>query len=159
MFRNQISDQMVALLRGNFELQSFINGFCFVIDNILIPSKIPFQKFVANIKEIRDETSLSCKLFAYCKSVVDLAKENEFLRKLPCTELANQLVNNNKIGSIVFISAEVAPWTVVGGLGVMVQELTQGLAKLREDVILISPYYDKIKKGDSNYLYWYFKIK
>lgn len=34
----------------------------------------------------------------------------------------------------------------------MVDELTQELAKMGEDVILVTPYYEKNKKGQSGYL-------
>jgi starch synthase len=53
---------------------------------------------------------------------------------------------------ICFITPELGRWSTVGGLGVMVDELTQGLAKLGQDVMVISPYYDRNKYGDQGYL-------
>ena len=34
----------------------------------------------------------------------------------------------------------------------MVDELTCELAKMNEDVMVVTPYYDKNKKGETNYL-------
>ena len=54
--------------------------------------------------------------------------------------------------TICFVTPELGRWSTVGGLGVMVDELTQGLAKLGQDVMVISPYYDRNKYGDQGYL-------
>ena len=58
----------------------------------------------------------------------------------------------NKLGPICFITPEIGRWSTIGGLGVMVDELTQGLAALGQEVIIISPYYYLNRKGISNYL-------
>ena len=47
----------------------------------------------------------------------------------------------------MFVSAELGRWSTAGGLGVMVNELSEGLASLGEDVVVISPYYDRNRKG------------
>ena len=44
---------------------------------------------------------------------------------------------------------ELGKWTTTGGLGVMVDELTQELAKMNEEVMVITPYYERNKKGDT----------
>ena len=53
---------------------------------------------------------------------------------------------------MVFIAPELGKWTTCGGLGVMVGELTVGLAALGVKVTVISPFYDKNKKGTTDYL-------
>lgn len=40
----------------------------------------------------------------------------------------------------------------MGGLGVMVDELAIGLADLGQEVIVISPYYERNRKGQTGYL-------
>lgn len=52
----------------------------------------------------------------------------------------------------MFLCPELGKWTTTGGLGVMVDELTCELAKMGEDVYVISPYYEKNKKNETNYL-------
>ena len=56
------------------------------------------------------------------------------------------------MGPIVFCTPELGKWSTVGGLGVMVDELSVGLADLGQDVYVISPYYERNKKGVTGYL-------
>lgn len=56
------------------------------------------------------------------------------------------------MGPIVFATPELGRWSTVGGLGVMVDELSLGLVKLGQEVIVISPYYDRNRKGVTGYL-------
>jgi glycogen synthase len=65
---------------------------------------------------------------------------------------AENFVKSNKMGPIVFTCPELGRFSTVGGLGVMVDELAQGLAELGEEVWVISPYYEKNKKGQTGYL-------
>ena len=58
----------------------------------------------------------------------------------------------NKLGPICFLTPEIGRWSSIGGLGVMVDELTLGLSSLGQNVIIISPYYYQNRKGVSNYL-------
>ena len=67
-------------------------------------------------------------------------------------DIAEKLINSNKLGTLVFISPELGRWSTVGGLGVMVDELTRGLASLGVDVTVISPYYERNRAGQSGYL-------
>lgn len=58
----------------------------------------------------------------------------------------------NRLGPIVFSTPELGKWSTAGGLGVMVDELSLGLAAIGEEVWVISPYYDRNKRGESGYL-------
>jgi starch synthase len=58
----------------------------------------------------------------------------------------------NTLGLIAFITPELGKWTTTGGLGVMVDELTQELASMNENVIVVTPYYEVNKKGESDYM-------
>lgn len=60
--------------------------------------------------------------------------------------------DSNRLGPIVFCTPEIGRWSTVGGLGVMVDELAIGLADLGQEIIVISPYYEKNRKGQSGYL-------
>lgn len=68
------------------------------------------------------------------------------------TAFARRLLLSNHIGPIVFVTPELGKWSTVGGLGVMVDELSVGLAELGADVTCISPYYNVNRKGESDYL-------
>lgn len=58
-----------------------------------------------------------------------------------------KLIESNKLGPIVFCTPELGRWSTVGGLGVMVDELSLSLAKLGQEVIVISPYYERNRSG------------
>ena len=83
-------------------------------------------------------------------------KESPVASKLPVergvTAFARRLLLSNLIGPIVFVTPELGKWSTVGGLGVMVDELSVGLAELGADVTCISPYYNVNRKGESDYL-------
>lgn len=49
----------------------------------------------------------------------------------------------------MLITPELGKWSTVGGLGVMVDNLSKALAKQGEEVIVISPYYDKDRYGNT----------
>jgi len=59
----------------------------------------------------------------------------------------------NRLGPVVFLTPELGRWSTVGGLGVMVDELSQMLAEYGEDIVVISPYYERNGKGESGYLH------
>jgi hypothetical protein len=65
---------------------------------------------------------------------------------------AQRLSLTNDVAPIVFVTPELGKWSTVGGLGVMVDELSVGLADLGAEVICISPYYHVNRKGVSDYL-------
>lgn len=64
-------------------------------------------------------------------------------------EIAQGLLKANALGPIVLITPELGKWSTVGGLGVMVDNLPKALAKQGEEVIVISPYYDKDRYGNT----------
>ena len=53
---------------------------------------------------------------------------------------------------MVFCSPEFGRWTKIGGLSVMLDELTQSLALLGEEIVVVTPFYEKNAKGDKAYL-------
>ena len=67
-------------------------------------------------------------------------------------DYAKVILEYNKLGPIAFITPELGRWSTMGGLGVMVDELSQGLTMLGEEIICISPYYERNRKGETGYL-------
>ena len=62
------------------------------------------------------------------------------------------MLSGNTLGPIAFVTPEIGSWSSVGGLGVMVDELSKELARLGEEVYIITPYYEYNKKKETNYL-------
>lgn len=71
----------------------------------------------------------------------------------PSIRAAQAMHDSNKLGPIIFCTPELGKWSTVGGLGVMVDELSVGLADLGQEVIVISPYYERNRKGQTGYLH------
>jgi hypothetical protein len=105
---------------------------------------------VINAHEIiKNDTTLSSNLLSLCHKLVN---DTPYDVHYPAIKAARDILKANKLGPIVFTAPELGRWSTVGGLGVMVDELTVGLADLGEDVYVISPYYDKNRKGETGYL-------
>lgn len=62
------------------------------------------------------------------------------------------IIKCNRVGPIVFVAPEMDPWSTMGGLAVMVKDLAVGLAGMGAEVICISPFYHRDKKGRVDYL-------
>eukprot|EP00026_Physarum_polycephalum_P000294 Phypoly_transcript_00294.p1 GENE.Phypoly_transcript_00294~~Phypoly_transcript_00294.p1 ORF type:complete len:1701 (-),score=242.89 Phypoly_transcript_00294:112-5214(-) len=86
------------------------------------------------------------KLLAFLRTMVRLSK-NPSLR-----DTCKRILTSNQIGPIVFVCPELGKWSTAGGLGVMVDELTQDLADLGCDIHVISPYYNRNRRGEHGYL-------
>ena len=81
-------------------------------------------------------------------ALLTTASKDEDLRTL-----TRQLVSSSpNIGPLVFLTAELGRFSTAGGLGVMVDELTKGLAKLGLDIYVVSPYYAVNRKNQTDYL-------
>ena len=66
---------------------------------------------------------------------------------------AKAAVDDNELGCIAFVTPEIGKWSTAGGLGVMVDELSLTFAeRFSQDVIVISPYYDRNREGETGYL-------
>jgi hypothetical protein len=68
------------------------------------------------------------------------------------TAFAAHVLSGSSLGGIVFASPELGKWSTVGGLGVMVDELTIGVSRLGVPVTVVSPFYNVDKKGRMDYL-------
>eukprot|EP00177_Eucheuma_denticulatum_P005295 GFKZ01009634.1.p1 GENE.GFKZ01009634.1~~GFKZ01009634.1.p1 ORF type:complete len:1623 (-),score=226.52 GFKZ01009634.1:859-5727(-) len=87
------------------------------------------------------------RIVAYLTHMSTCAKDHQLMK------LAQSVVaKTTKLGPLVFLTAELGRFSTAGGLGVMVDELTKGLAGLGLDVYVISPYYSVNRKNQSGYL-------
>jgi len=92
---------------------------------------------------------LSSRLLGLSKRIVEIADGKV---EIPPVKAAKAIIDSNKLGPIVFCTPELGRWSTVGGLGVMVDELAYGLALLGQEVWVISPYYERNRKGETGYL-------
>ena len=64
------------------------------------------------------------------------------------SSFAQSVFQTNTLEPIVIITPELGKWSTVGGLGVMVDNLSKALANQGQEVIVISPYYDRNRYGE-----------
>lgn len=63
-----------------------------------------------------------------------------------------RITQQNTLQTILIITPELGKWSTVGGLGVMVDNLSRSLANQGQRVVVISPYYDRNRRGETDYL-------
>jgi len=67
-------------------------------------------------------------------------------------DFVHDIISYNSLGAIAFITPELGRWSTIGGLGVMLDELSIGLVGLGEEVIVVTPYWERNRKGETGYL-------
>jgi starch synthase len=140
----QICIQLKYILDKELDVIEYLKWFV-TLNEVLVKYNISFVDIVSNLNFIKQNECLSNQLFSLSAKIMNL-------RNKEISQKASNLINSNLLGPIAFATPEIGRWSTVGGLGVMVDELSQGLVKLGQDVIMISPYYEKNRKGVSNYL-------
>ena len=130
---------MISYRKKNENIYDFSNWLNFTLQ-ILTTNQISFNDFLSKITFIEKDENLSTELF---NKINILSKNSPNLKNL---------IQQNFLGPICFITPELGRWSTVGGLGVMVDELSQGLNNLGHEIIMISPYYDRNRKGETEYL-------
>jgi starch synthase len=135
----QVCLQLKYILDKDISLSEFAKWFMFV-DNTLKSYSKNFYDFFIRINFLKTNDEYCTKFFHYCNSI----------RKI--NDSVERLFQMNSIGPVAFVTPELGRWSTVGGLGVMVDELSKGLVHIGQDVLVISPYYEKNKKGETGYL-------
>ena len=104
---------------------------------------IEFKELFNNNKKITSSIELSSRLVTMCDKIITDGGSSE----IAPVRAAKSIGGENRMGPIVFCTPELGRWSTVGGLGVMVDELSVGMADLGQEVIVISPYYERNRKG------------
>ena len=148
---HQITIQLKEILSRNLSLEEF-NKWMSSITDILTKYNVSFPEYVHRLDFISTDEKLTTAFFKYCFKLGKTKSMNLGPLNTKLAKEAENIVNSNILGPICFVTPELGRWSTVGGLGVMVDELSQGLACLGQEVYMISPYYNQNRKGASNYL-------
>ena len=145
-----ISSQLKYILENSLSLCEF-SKWLHTIESVLSEYGIQYLDYFNNLNFIQNIPELSTQYYKYIRLLNQLPSSS--FDKYPKIQLYSDLIeDSNQFGTICFVTPEIGKWTSVGGLGIMVDELTQCLAKLGQEIIIISPYYHIDKNGKSNYL-------
>ena len=141
---DNISKQLKDILNQKLSLKDFSDWF----NNVIISMETDdLNSYILSLGCLNQNEELDQEFFKYC---YNLSKSKT--KGFKYTFEAEKLYNANQLGIICFITPELGRWSTVGGLGIMVDELSQGLKSLGQEVIMISPYYYKNRKGETDYL-------
>ncbi len=114
--------------------------------------RICFRQGVSCVSE--DECDI-LYILVVASTAIQLSLMDSYLSggcKSTAVTAAAQILDVNSVGAIAFVTPELGKWSTVGGLGVMVDELSCTLSELGQVTWVISPYYDKNRHGESGYL-------
>jgi len=119
-------------------------------ENFLDRINMSLQDLFLNNSALKNDPIKASKFLALCAKVATAS--SSYTRVAAPARACKLVYETNQLGPIIFVTPELGRWSTVGGLGVMVDELALGLAKLGKEVIVISPYYEKNRKGKTGYL-------
>lgn len=126
----------------------FANVIGSIQSSFLDKLNVSFRDLFVNNRKLSDSVELTARLTAMTGYLIKKSGG----QVLAPTRAAKAMNESNILGPIVFCTPELGRWSTVGGLGVMVDELSIGLADLGQDVYVISPYYERNRKGQTGYL-------
>ena len=139
----QSSIKLKEILTKRLPLEEFNKWISYIYD-ILSKNNLSFNDYLKKLDFVVNNEKTSNLFFNYCYR---LSEAN-----LRLSKEAENIFNSNIIGPICFITPELGRWSTIGGLGIMVDELSQALETIGQEIIMISPYYNQNRKGISNYL-------
>ena len=147
----QSSIKLKEILSKKLPLEEFSQWISYACD-IISRSKISFNDYIKRLDFVVGNEKSANEFFSYCYRLASTKNMNLSPRNLKMAQEAENIFNSNIIGPICFVTPELGRWSTVGGLGIMVDELSQGLTSIGQEIIMISPYYNQNRKGHTNYL-------
>lgn len=153
---NPLSLSLHRILQSTSNLHNFYHWFDCIMDFFTSPFNtssplITFEYYINSLSFLKTDPQSSSTFMFYCSQI---------LHHMNSSLTSNNRIHNqcelffqrNKISSLCFITPELGRFSTIGGLGVMVDELTQSLNEYGYDITIISPYYHYNRKGVKGYL-------
>ena len=147
----QITLKLKDILNKKLSLEEFYK-WIIKLNEILDKSNISINDYIKKLDFISNDERLTTEFFCYCYKLSNLKQLNLDQNNSKYSLIAENIYKSNILGPICFITPELGRWSTIGGLGVMIDELSQGLSSIGQEVLMISPYYNQNRKGISNYL-------
>ena len=145
----QVSLQLKEILEKKLPIEEFNKWMNYVLQ-LFEKYNINFNDYIKKLDFIKTNESLTSEFFKYCLILKSIKSPDPKYSKV--ISIAKNLFESNILGPICFVTPELGRWSTVGGLGVMVDELSQGLRSIGQEIIMISPYYNQNRKGKTDYL-------
>ena len=139
----------ISILEKKLPIEEFNKWMNYVLQ-LFEKYNINFNDYIKKLDFIKTNESLTSEFFKYCLILKSIKSPDPKYSKV--ISIAKNLFESNILGPICFVTPELGRWSTVGGLGVMVDELSQGLRSIGQEIIMISPYYNQNRKGKTDYL-------
>ena len=141
----RLSIQLKYILDNLVELKYFEQWYISAFDT-LSKYNLSIFSYIIQIKFIKENSRMATTFFQYCFKIL---KQDVNVK---IKDSIQSIIQANVLGPIVFVTPELGRWSTIGGLGVMVDELSQGLYSIGQEAIMITPYYERNRKGETGYL-------
>ena len=128
---NPLSLSLHRILQSTSNLHNFYHWFDCIMDFFTSPFNtssplITFEHYINSLSFLKNDPQSSSTFMFYCSQI---------LHHMNSSLTSNNRIHNqcklffqrNKISSLCFITPELGRFSTIGGLGVMVDELTQSL--------------------------------
>ena len=145
----QISLQLREILEKKLPIEEFNKWMNYALE-LFQKYNINFNDYIKRLDFIKNNEALTSEFFKYCFILKNITSPE--VKDSKVINIAKNIYESNILGPICFVTPELGRWSTVGGLGVMVDELSQGLRSIGQEIIMISPYYNQNRKGHTNYL-------
>ena len=145
----QISLQLKDILEKKLPIQEFSKWMNSILQ-LFEKYNINMNDYIRKLQFIKNDEKLTTEFFKYCFILKNIKSYSN--KDIKVIETSKNIFDSNILGPICFVTPELGRWSTVGGLGVMVDELSQGLNSIGQDIIMISPYYNQNRKGKTDYL-------
>ena len=149
-----VEDEQISLLFSDCvehnpqDIRRFANIIGSLQSSFLDKLNLNFKDLVETNSKLTQNTDLNSRLMA----MTGYLMKQSGGQMIPPIRAAQSIYGSDGLGPIVFATPELGKWSTVGGLGVMVDELSVGIAELGQEVICISPYYHHDRKGRTDYI-------
>ena len=145
----QLSLQLKEILEKGLPIEEFSKWMDYILQ-LFEKYNVNFNDYIRKLEFLKNNEKMTTEFFKRCYILKNIKSPDKAYFKV--IETAKNIFDSNILGPICFVTPELGRWSTVGGLGVMVDELSQGLNAIGQEIIMISPYYNQNRKGKTDYL-------
>eukprot|EP00826_Nyctotherus_ovalis_P018630 TRINITY_DN1559_c0_g2_i1.p1 TRINITY_DN1559_c0_g2~~TRINITY_DN1559_c0_g2_i1.p1 ORF type:complete len:671 (+),score=215.16 TRINITY_DN1559_c0_g2_i1:215-2227(+) len=123
---SQLCLQLIHVLSSNGSLNDFYMATTAINKLYAIPNKLSMNSIYMSTFQSSENSAEGGMFLEYSKRLLQHKASLLSLDNYTALPALQEILNSSKLGPIVFVTPEVGRWSTVGGLGVMVDELSQG---------------------------------
>ena len=142
-------DCLREILEDKLPLNIFIKWFL-SLKELLDSKNMNIFDFLHNLYFLNNDEDLSTTFFKYCYKFFNSKKYKNNPEFCNYCGIVESIYNSNILGSICFITPDIINYNNENKLGLVIDEISQGLKDLGQEIIIISPYYHSYNYKNMN---------